>query len=711
MNQNATIINRISRAVTAFRRNPVDMVQLSKDIDDMIRNKGLMDAPEEQKQADSKLNIRSTTHDLQYAYTAAYTMLRGWVDRQGHKRKDVPPRDDPSRDEFIAEIWKDEPILAGAVYSMTAKMAALKWSITGKRLQAMKAAKLLSRAAYYGPAYDWGGFIASTAQDYYTVNRGVFWEAAREGDPLLSPLADLGFIDALCCTLTGNSTSPVVYVSQEVGQVIRFKPGEFIHFASMPSPRERYLGAGLCAADRCYRAAALLMGLHDYDTEKLNNLPPEGVAAVSGLTMDEFTDAVALWKAQRQADNSLTFPQVLWLIGSQPSSSVSVNLTPFSTLPEQFNRKEVVDQYINTIALDFGVDAREFWSLMSGGGLGTAGESEVQHLKAKGKGPGEFISTVERHINGELPEDCDFGFDTQDIEEDANAAAVAKAWVDAFLPLYNLKPAGAGGPGGGAFKANPQPDKPNGAPKLPTTPLPKVKTGGAMGVNEGGQPAPQAEQVITKEQFLRILADKGVIPDWMVNDERVLVQDTDVHNRAYKGEGHPDDVTRYTWKNGVLKEERAAPIVITSPIVENNASTEEESQLQEVPEPATSSRLEFLLESLREVKQSENNQPVVHIHMPDGNGQYASKELAPIQVNVPQAAPPIINVTTPSQPPPVVNVENKVDVNPTPVTVENKVNVQPTPVQASLRIPQVGSTMKVERDEQGRIVSAEITKG
>jgi hypothetical protein len=428
---------------------------------------------------------------------------------------------------------------------MTAKMTALRWSITGRAKPAKLAARVYARAAHMG-GDDWGGFLSSTAEDFYTVNRGVFWETPRYGNHLSGKLADLGHIDALSCTLTGNKKYPMVYSSETTGQIVRFRPGEFVHFASMPSPREEDLGSGFCAVDRAFRATKLLLGLHDYDEEKLSNLPPEGVASVTGLTMDEFMDALALWKGQRERDNSLTFPQVLWLIGSQPNTEVGVEFTGFSQVPESFDRQSVVTHYISTLALDFGVDAREFWPISSGA-LGTSSESEIQHLKAKGKGPGEFISTTERFLNAELDEDVQFAFDTQDIEEDQNAAAIAKAWIDAYYPLYTGTPAGK--------------SKATQGPLPNTEAVPnreEVPAGSPFG---GAQGAPVPEQVIDKDQLLRILADRGVLPEWMLNDKRVRVDDTQVHITK---EGHDDDIVRYEWDKGVLKQVRVPPIILYS---------------------------------------------------------------------------------------------------------------------------------------------------
>jgi hypothetical protein len=492
-----------------------------------------------------------------------------------HNIKHIPPYGMPERDVYISDFWRYEPILAGAVYSMSAKMSALSWIVSGPRLRAMKAAQLFARASHMG-GQDWGGFLSCTAQDFYTTNNGVFWETARGTvgntgiiNALAGPLADLGHIDSLCCALTGNVDKPMIYNSEELGQQIRFLEGEFIHFASLPSARERHLGIGFCAVDRAYRAAKLLIGLHDYDEEKLSNLPPEGIASVTGLTMNEFMDALQMWRLQREKDNSLTFPQVLWLIGSQPNTEVKVSLQGFSTIPESFDRDKVMSHYISTLALCFGVDAREFWPISSGS-LGTASESEIQHLKAKGKGPGEFISTTERMLNGELPIGVDFAFDTQDIEEDQNAATVAKAWVDVFYPLYQGTPATK--PGGPqqqtAAKEALDRTKPTEFQKPPKDGMtgdqqpksPQEKPGGFPTGMPGNLGAPQVEAVLTKDQLIRLLVDKRVLPEYLINDERVSVYDHEVH----LSKEHPEDDASFKWDKGILKEIRVPPIIINS---------------------------------------------------------------------------------------------------------------------------------------------------
>jgi hypothetical protein len=512
---------------------------------------GVLDAIRKEATSTTRLQAYSTARELDGFYTSIFTHLFQTV-----KDGELPPLDDPGRDEKLAAFWQEEPMLAGAVYSMSAKMTALRWTITGPKDLANYYAQILSSAVSMGPQYDWGSFISATAQDFYTTNRGVFWETARDVTGLrtdeeraMAKLTGLAHIDALNCWPTGSSTHPVRYESALTGQRLRFRPWEVLRFTSLNSPREERMGRGYCAVDRAYKAAQLLLGLHKYDSEKLANLPPEGVAAVTGLTQEDFQDALTLWRAARKQNDSLTFPQILWLIGSVPNAEVNLDFIGFSQLPESFDRRIVVEQYINQLALTFGVDAREFWPI-STSSLGTAAESEIQHLKAKGKGPGEFISLSERRINGELEEGVVFAWDTQDIAEDLQQASVAKAWVEALLPLTQ----GAGGPvsntQGGLPTMNSATSAVPNKPVANQMPNPQVGPG-------GGEP------FLTREQFLRILADKGVLPNYLVDDDRKVVFDSSIQQKSFNDTSDPIIIT---WSNGILSARRLPAYTLQQPL-------------------------------------------------------------------------------------------------------------------------------------------------
>lgn len=487
---------RTFRAAQHARRGGVPEVSPADVDDDLTTLK-------DRRLPESRLDVHDDgTGDSFSAMNSFY-----YIQRLSSNADEIPARGTLKYRQWLDKIWKEEPILAGAVYSMEAKMQAMTWRVEGGRNNSKHVAQMLARARYLSGT-DWSGFIGSSAIDFYTQDNGVWWDITRMDNSPWGKMTDMATIDTRCCLLTGNPGKPMYYYSSVTGQELWYKPGMFIHFCSMPLPDEREFGVGYCAVSRAARAAKLLMALHDYDAEKLANLPPEGIAAVTGLTEREFRQAIAMWMSERKKNNALTFPQVLWLIGNNPGAKISVDITSFSTIPESFDRQTVVSQYVNTLALCFGVDTREFWAI-STGALGTASETEVQHLKAKGKGGGEFISMVERHLNSELPEDVTFAFDTQDIEEDMVAATVAKAWIDAYMPL--------------AF-----PPSKGGAP--------------------GEESAPAQKGAIDVDTFKRLLADKGVLPEWAVGDERIAIESGEVHKE------YLEDVIRFVYKAGKLSD-------------------------------------------------------------------------------------------------------------------------------------------------------------
>jgi len=89
----------------------------------------------------------------------------------------------------------------------------------------------------------------------------------------------------------------------------------------------------------------------------------------------------------------------------------------------------------------------------------------------------------------------------------------------------------------------------------PSAPKPAI-------MKEDGAEEPQTLQVLDKEQFMRLLADKGVLPEYLLSDERVSIDDSDIH---ISKEGHPADFTRIVYKNGVLEEMRLPPFTINTP--------------------------------------------------------------------------------------------------------------------------------------------------
>jgi len=332
---------------------------------------------------------------------------------------DCPPLGDPARDKYLRDIWKTEPIMAGAIYALVSKMRALGWNLEGGRNKVSQWTKILHEAE---DGAGWNVFISKIIEDYLTTDDGAFIELGKKHKN--GPVMALFHIDSVRCVLIGAGHA--TYTDFDGGRHL-LKPGDYAHFCSMPSPNEDLHGKGFCFVSRALKAAKLLLALHQYESEKLENLPPEGIVTITGLTTKQVEKAFELYKAKRQSRDQLTFPGILWLVGNPMApggaGQVKVDLTPFSTLPEQFDRQGLVETYAKTLACDLGVDINEFWMPERGGFGPSKGEVTVQHAKAKGKGPGEIIACLERIFNWYvLPEGVIFAFDMVDDEDDLRRA-------------------------------------------------------------------------------------------------------------------------------------------------------------------------------------------------------------------------------------------------------------------------------------------------
>jgi len=407
---------------------------------------------------------------------------------------EIPPYGDVARDEYLADLWRREPILAGAVASMAQKVAGLSWTITGGRNRVARYSRLLADVQ---DGLGWTQFVETLCQDYLVRDNGAFVELGRESRG--GAVADLFAMDSSRVRATGRRAYPYVYMPDVGGggQVLLPK-GDVVRLVSMPSPEERRLGLGFSAVSRAVRAARLLVSLHDYDWEKLSNLPPQGIASITGLTEQQVRGAMTRYDEGRKQRGQQTFPGVLWLASALPGGpGVQVAMTPFSELPDSFDRETVVNMYVYTLALAFGVDAREFWPATVTGA--TKADALVQATKAKGKGPAEIIQTLERFINFHvLPEGLRFEFDFQDDEEDERRANIHSLHVQNAVRLFT-----------------------------PPSPL-------------------ATEGIVSRDEARRLLVDWGVLPDEYAAAPDEMQEDADVH-KALR-----EPLARARWRDGEL---------------------------------------------------------------------------------------------------------------------------------------------------------------
>jgi hypothetical protein len=410
-----------------------------------------------------------------------------WVFTAWETSEDIPEYGSPSRTRKLREFARSEPILSGALASMVSKVVSLEWQISGGRNRTLRFQEMLAHEVEGGGG--WSLLVDRWAQDYLNTDLGGVLEIGREARN--GPVVGLYNLDSEALWLTGSAEFPLRYTPKVGGVVtlgtktVPLRPTDFVRIVDMPSPDESLHGLGFCSVSRAIKAAKVLLALYNYEDERLSDMPLPGLVTVTGMTMGEVKNAFALYDATRKSREQYTFKNVLWLAATaSPVNPIQVNLVPFSSLPEAFDKMTTVSLYVYTLSLDFGVDVREFWPASQTGA--TKGEAEVQAQKAKGKGFGRMLSAMERAINWYvLPEGLEFRFDNRDSEEDMLRELIHAQAVTSIRKLW--EPAAASGAG-----------------------------------------------IITTDEARRLLVEDSILPDWVS-----WTDDTTV-----SGQSNTDDVDR-----------------------------------------------------------------------------------------------------------------------------------------------------------------------
>jgi hypothetical protein len=356
----------------------------------------------------------------------------------------IPAWGSPGRADRLREFSMSEPILAGALSSMVSKAVSMDWKIDGGRNRVLRYQEILAEAE---AGAGWSYFLDRWLQDYLVCDQGGFIELGRQGKT--GPVLALYNLDAGACQLSGKPGKPVWYSPRLAGgklsgRAVGLEQGDFARIVDLPSPNEAYFGLGHSSVTRALKVAMVLQALYTYEDERLRDMPIPGIAAITGMTSAEVKAAFDLYEQKRKAKEQVTFKGVLWLAAqSSPINPISVNFTSFASLPENFNKRETIELYVYTLSLDFGVDVREFWPASQTGA--TKAEAEVQAQKAKGKGFGRMLSSVERSLNWDaLPEGLEFAFDQKDSEDDLLRLAIQEKAIGNARRLWEPTMAGDG---------------------------------------------------------------------------------------------------------------------------------------------------------------------------------------------------------------------------------------------------------------------------
>jgi hypothetical protein len=323
------------------------------------------------------------------------------------------------RDKQLREFWPTENMLAGAIYSTVSRYASFNWLLTGPPHSKAIVQKVL-QSSEFGAGLS--QLFVKVLIDLFTQDNGAFIEVVRTSDNPTAPVVTLNHLDSGQCIRTGRRDEPVKYIDAD-GKIHRLKWYQVIPLAEFPSPIEKMRGMQVCAVSRILRAAQILRDVSIYEREKISGRFNRAVHLVGGIQRKTIEDAMTRQSEEANNIGTIRYLQPLIISGIDPTASVSHEIIELASLPDHFNKDELLKWYINQLALAFGTDYQDYAPLPAGN-VGTSTQSETLDRKARGKGPRLFMTLIENAFNfrGIMPSTVKFSFGEQDYIEDINQA-------------------------------------------------------------------------------------------------------------------------------------------------------------------------------------------------------------------------------------------------------------------------------------------------
>lgn len=312
-----------------------------------------------------------------------------------------------------------EPILKGGLYNMRTRAENIAFQVEGPLRAKKYALEVMQKCAAGGGLKR---LIGLTIRDYLTQDNGMFWELCYTGNPvrpvrpvdrLIAPY--IMPLDSAQCWRTFDPEFPVVYVNPLNGEFRKLHATRVYMASSDEQPDELARGIGYCGVSRALEYSAFMRSVLQYKNEKISGQFDRALLLLSGASIENVVEASQAAKRSAVAKGATTYMGVPVLARTQ-QDSIKAQLIDFASLPDKFDTQADITMYVYTLALAFGVDAREFWPSTSSGA--TKADASIQHLKSQGKGIADLITAIENGLRFALPDTLEVGADYTDDEQD-----------------------------------------------------------------------------------------------------------------------------------------------------------------------------------------------------------------------------------------------------------------------------------------------------
>jgi hypothetical protein len=331
-------------------------------------------------------------------------------------------------------LWADEPMLAGALSTWIEKVQSVDWKVTGGKLTAKHFANVLADA---DGGRGWSEHVGLLALDFLVCDKGSVEELGRSSPrSVVGRVMGVNHLDAARLIRVMAPKMSWKYYPQN-GAVTELKDDNLIQIKPMPIGRDRFRGYGYSAMSRLLDAKMLMLGYLTYFRQEIGDIPPELIMIINGLPQSKVTEALANYRASREASDMSIYSKIMWLGSNNPARDISINIQSLTTPNKSFNYQTMSEWWAKTIALNLGIDVGEIWLLQQG-------ESKtvqtVQAIKSRGKGVARYLQEIERRYNLDvMPFGVKFEFDNLDADEqDKLRADIIASNVDTLTKLTDM---------------------------------------------------------------------------------------------------------------------------------------------------------------------------------------------------------------------------------------------------------------------------------
>lgn len=378
-------------------------------------------SPEVQEAVDESIKQRAIPQ------TGGGVYLMNWLARANEQ---IAPWWSRTRDVQLSDFWKKVDHLSGAIYTMTSKMVSIPIKVVPKdptnKLHMRDAdlyTDLLMQGAEFGSG--WMNWDSKWVEDMLSQDNGAFGLIIADGNPgtpITGRPYTITHLDSSRVWRTGNPIFPITYQDTD-GKIYTYHYSRVLMTSQMPSPRADMYGVGFCAVSRCINTAQNLFDIMVYKQEKLGSRPLRQLIITQGGLDPADLEYAFKMSGDTFDDMGLTRYSKMVIGGSATLPQADLKTHDLASLPDGFDEQTSVILGMAVIALAFGTDARELFPAMGVGA--TRADALLQHLKQRGKGPGQIIQTTEHQINTKfLPAHLKLTHDYQDDAEDRQTAEI-----------------------------------------------------------------------------------------------------------------------------------------------------------------------------------------------------------------------------------------------------------------------------------------------